>query len=146
VSCAAPAYLASSGMPRTPADLKQHRCIGYLRADGARPSWTFKQGNGVQKLRIQSALAFNTMEPITSSALEGQGILQSSDLLVAGYLAEGRLVEILREFSSEGPALSVVYPRATQHLAKVRVFAEFAAELLRDYQARVRHLPERPAR
>jgi LysR family transcriptional regulator for bpeEF and oprC len=144
VTCGAPAYFAAAGVPRTPADLKQHRCIGYLRADGARPSWTFKQGNGVTKLRIQSALAFNTMEPITSSALEGQGILQASDLLVAGYLAEGRLVEVLREFSGEGPALSVVYPRATQHLAKVRVFAEFAAELLHDYQARVRRLPVRP--
>jgi LysR family transcriptional regulator, regulator for bpeEF and oprC len=146
VTCASPAYFAAAGVPRTPAELKQHRCIAYLRADGARPSWTFKQGNGVLKLRIHSALAFNTMEPITSSALEGQGILQGSDLLVAGYLAEGRLVEVLREFSSEGPALSVVYPRATQHLAKVRVFAEFAAELLNDYQARVRRLPERPAR
>jgi DNA-binding transcriptional LysR family regulator len=146
VTCASPAYLAAAGLPRTPADLKQHRCIGYLRTDGARPSWTFKQGNGVMKLRIHSALAFNSTEPIMSSAIDGQGILQSSDLLVAGYLAEGRLVEILREFSSEGPVLSVVYPRATQHLAKVRVFAEFAAELLRDYQARMRHMSERSAR
>jgi DNA-binding transcriptional LysR family regulator len=146
VTCAAPAYLSAAGVPRTPADLKQHRCIGYLRTDGARPSWTFKQGNGVLKLRIHSALAFNTTEPIMSSAIDGQGILQSSDLLVAGYLAEGRLVEILREYSSEGPALSVVYPRATQHLAKVRVFAEFSAELLRDYQARMRSMSERMAR
>jgi DNA-binding transcriptional LysR family regulator len=141
VTCAAPAYFAAAGVPRTPADLKQHRCIGYLRSDGARPSWTFKHGTDVMKLRIQSALAFNSMEPITSSALDGQGILQSSDLLVGGYLAEGRLVEILREYSSDGPALSVVYPRATQHLAKVRVFAEFAAELLRNYQARMRRAP-----
>jgi len=141
VTCAAPAYFAAAGMPRTPADLKQHRCIGYLRSDGARPSWTFRQGNGEMKLRIQCALAFNTMEPITLSALEGQGILQSSDLLVSGHLADGHLVEILRDFSAEGPALSVVYPRATQHLAKVRVFAEFAAELLRDYQSRVRRAP-----
>jgi DNA-binding transcriptional LysR family regulator len=146
VTCAAPAYLSAAGVPRTPADLKQHRCIGYLRTDGARPSWTFKQGNGVLKLRIHSALAFNTTEPIMSSAIDGQGILQSSDLLVAGYLAEGRLVEILREYSSEGPALSVVYPRATQHLAKVRVFADFAGDLMRNYEARVRRRAEPAAR
>jgi DNA-binding transcriptional LysR family regulator len=54
-------------------------------------------------------------------------------------LAEGRLVEVLREYSCEGPPLSVVYPRATQHLAKVRVFAEFAAEIMRKYQAGARH-------
>ncbi len=135
VTCAAPAYFAAAGMPRSPADLKQYRCIGYLRSDGAKPSWTFRQGKGLAKMRVNCALSFNTMEPITMSALEGQGILQSSDLLVSGYLAEGRLVEILRDYSCEGPALSVVYPRATQHLAKVRVFAEFAAELMRGYQA-----------
>jgi LysR family transcriptional regulator for bpeEF and oprC len=146
VTCGAPAYFAAAGLPRTPADLKQHRCIGYLNSDGAKPTWTFRQGNGTMKLRPSCALAFNTSEPITLSAMEGQGILQSSDLLVSGHLAEGRLVEVLRDYSSEGPSLSVVYPRATQHLAKVRVFAEFAAELLRDYQARVRHLLERPAR
>ena len=135
VTCASPAYFAGAGMPRTPADLKQHRNIGYLRSDGARPSWTFRQGTGVAKMRLNCALAFNTSEPITLSALEGQGIIQITDLLISGYLAEGRLVEVLRDYSCEGPALSVVYPRATQHLAKVRVFAEFAAELLRGYQA-----------
>jgi LysR family transcriptional regulator for bpeEF and oprC len=138
VTCGSPAYFANAGMPRTPADLKQHRNIGYLRSDGARPSWTFRQGTGVAKMRLNCALAFNTSEPITLSALDGLGIIQTSDLLVAGYLAEGRLVEVLRDYSCEGPVLSVVYPRATQHLAKVRVFAEFAGELLRDYQSRVR--------
>ena len=146
VTCAAPAYFATAGMPRTPADLKHHRCIGYLRSDGAKPSWTFRAGNGVMKMRVNCALSFNTMEPITMSALEGQGILQSSDLLVSGFLAEGRLVEILRDYSCEGPALSVVYPRATQHLAKVRVFAEFAAELMRSYQAGSRSASMKAAR
>jgi hypothetical protein len=46
-------------------------------------------------------------------------------------------VEVLREFTCEGPPLSVIYPRATQHLAKVRVFAEFAGDLMRNYQARM---------
>ena len=40
------------------------------------------------------------------------------------------------------PTLNVVYPRATQHLAKVRVFAEFAAQLLRGYEARLRRAPD----
>jgi LysR family transcriptional regulator for bpeEF and oprC len=138
VTCASPAYFAKAGMPRLPEDLKQHRCIGYLRNDGSRPSWTFRDGTNVTRLRIHCALAFNTMEPISMACLEGQGIMQTSDILVDGYLAEGRLVEVLREQSGEGPALSVVYPKATQHLAKVRVFAEFAADLLRNYQARLR--------
>jgi LysR family transcriptional regulator for bpeEF and oprC len=140
VTCAAPSYLARYGVPRTPADLRNHRTIGFLRSDNSRPAdWKFKQGrDGVQKLKLNFSLSFNTSEPMVSSAYEGQGIIQTTDLLLGRGIAEGRIVELLREFSCEGPPLSVVYPRATQHLAKVRVFAKFAAEIMRKYQARAR--------
>ncbi len=140
VTCASPAYIAAHGVPRTPADLRNHRNIGYLRTDTSRPSeWKFRHGkDGTQKLKLNFALSFNTSEPLLMSAFEGQGIIQTTDLLLGRALAEGRLVEILREYSCEGPPFSVVYPRATQHLAKVRVFAEFAADILRVYQARTR--------
>jgi LysR family transcriptional regulator for bpeEF and oprC len=142
VTCAAPSYLERHGMPRAPAELRDHRTIGFLRTDTSRPAeWKFRQGrDGVQKLKLAFALAFNTSEPMVSSAYEGQGIIQTTDLLLGRAFAEGRLVELLKEYSCEGPPLSVVYPRATQHLAKVRVFAEFAAEIMRKYQARA-HFP-----
>ena len=140
VTCASPAYIAQHGMPRTPADLRNHRLIGYLRTDSSRPSeWKFKQGrDGTQKLKLNFALSFNASEPMLMSVYENQGIIQTSDLLLGRALAEGRVVELLREYSCEGPPFSVVYPRATQHLAKVRVFAEFAADIMRIYQARTR--------
>jgi LysR family transcriptional regulator, regulator for bpeEF and oprC len=139
VTCAAPAYLASAGFPRSPDDLRRHRLIGFLRSDAARPAdWQFRDGKGSARVKLPMALAFNSVEPLYLSALEGQGIVQLMDLLVAHSIAAGRLVEILREYSCEGPTLNIVYPRATQNLAKVRVFVEFAAELLRDYEARIR--------
>jgi LysR family transcriptional regulator, regulator for bpeEF and oprC len=145
VTCAAPKYLARAGIPRVPEDLRKHRLIGFLRREATRPSeWQFRQGNGTQSMRLPMALSFNTVEALSISALEGEGIVQQLDLLVGGYLSEGRLVELLREYSCEGPPLSVVYPRATQHLAKVRVFAEFAADLMRNYEARM-HGRAKPA-
>lgn len=140
VTCAAPSYIARYGVPRTPADLRNHRTIGFLRTDTSRPSeWKFKHGkDGEQKLKLNFALSFNTSEPVVMSAYEGQGIIQTTDLLLGRALAEGRVVELLKDYSCEGPPFSVVYPRATQHLAKVRVFAEFASEILRNYQARAR--------
>jgi DNA-binding transcriptional LysR family regulator len=99
----------------------------------------------VRSVRLPMALSFNTVDALSISALEGQGIVQQLDLLVGGYLTEGRLVELLREYSCEGPPLSVIYPRATQQLAKVRVFAEFAADLMRNYEARMRRAGERKA-
>jgi DNA-binding transcriptional LysR family regulator len=139
VTCASPRYLAQAGMPRTPEDLRKFRLIGQLRATSSRPAeWQFKHGADTRSIRLPMAVSFNTVEALSISALEGQGIVQQLDLLVGGYVAEGRLVELLREYSCEGPPLSVIYPRATQHLCKVRVFAEFAADLMRNYEARMR--------
>ena len=90
--------------------------------------------------------SFNTVDALTISALEGAGLVQQLDLLVSSYLAEGRLVEVLREHSCEGPPLSVIYPKATQHLARVRVFADFAGDLMRNYEARMRRKAEPAAR
>jgi LysR family transcriptional regulator for bpeEF and oprC len=146
LTCASPKYLAGAGMPRTPEDLRKHRLIGHLRTESNRPAeWQFSVSQGkhrsVKSVRLPMALSFNTVDALSVSALEGHGIVQQLDLLVAGYLAEGRLVEVLREYSCEGPPLSVIYARATQHLAKVRVFAEFAGELMRNYEARMHRRP-----
>ncbi len=147
LTCASPKYLAQHGMPRAPEDLRKHRLIGHLRGNASRPAdWQFKQGDGSRSLRLPMALSFNTVDALTVSALEGQGMVQQLDLLVSMYLTEGRLVEVLREHSCEGPPLSVIYPRATQHLAKVRVFAEFAGDLMRNYEARMRRKAEPASR
>ncbi|HEV7608053.1 MAG TPA: LysR substrate-binding domain-containing protein [Steroidobacteraceae bacterium] len=147
LTCASPKYLAEHGVPRTPEDLRKHRLIGHLRGDGSRPAeWQFRQGAGTRSVKLPMALSFNTVDALTMSALEGQGMVQQLDLLVSSYLTEGRLVEVLREHSCEGPPLSVIYQRATQHLAKVRVFAEFATDLMRNYEARVRRAAEPASR
>lgn len=146
VTCASPAYLAKAGFPRTPDDLRKHRLIGWLRSDGGRANeWRFRFGKETRNVKLPFSLSFNSVEPLGLSAFEGQGIIQITDLIVAHPIAEGRLVEILHEYSCDGPNLSIVYPRSTQHLARVRVFAEFAAELLRNYEARLRR-PESRAR
>ena len=123
-------------------------CIGHLRGDANRPAdWQFKHGDGTRtrcvcRWRCRSTPSMRS----TTSALDGQGVVQQLDLLVSSYLAEGRLVEVLRELSCEGPPLSVIYPKATQHLAKVRVFAEFAGDLMRNYEARMRRAAEPASR
>jgi len=147
VTCAAPRYLAQAGIPRTPEELRKHRLIGHLRGSAHRPAeWEFRHGKGTRSLRLPLALSFNTVEALTLSALEGQGVVQQLDLLVSDYLAEGRLVELLSEYSCEGPPLSVIYPRATQHLARVRVFAEFAADLMRSFEASMRRRAQSASR
>ena len=43
---AAPAYLQRAGVPRTPADLLQHRCLAWLRRDQPKVQWSFGLPDG----------------------------------------------------------------------------------------------------
>ena len=55
----------------------------------------------------------------------------AGDLIVAEYIARGELKLILEKYVLPGPAISLVYPSAGHQSPKVRVFSDFAADLLR---------------
>jgi LysR family transcriptional regulator for bpeEF and oprC len=135
VTCAAPRYLAQAGLPRQPEDLLRHRCIGYVHSDTGRAvDWTFARDGKRRRLRVASVLAFNTAEPPVAAALSGLGITQTNDALVAGYLADGRLQAVLEDWIAEGPPISIVFAHGGRISAKVRVFADFMADLMRGWR------------
>ena len=137
VTCATPKYLAEAGTPRLPSDLLGHRLIGYQAGRTARSSeWQFRDNGQLRRLKLPFAISFNAGEAQIVAALENLGIIQTVDLMVARLLADGKLVEILHDFSCAGPPLSVVYPPSNQNNAKVKVFAEFAAELMENWKRR----------
>jgi len=137
LTCASPAYLLKNGAPEEPEHLRQHRLIGHL-SDRRRPrKWYFQRGTSRQQLTLPCVMAFNTTEPMIATAIAGSGIVQLSDVLVAKAIVSGQLEVILREWSAEGPPISIVYPAALRNAPKVRVFADFAAELLLQMRQRV---------
>jgi LysR family transcriptional regulator for bpeEF and oprC len=137
VTCASPDYIARFGQPKEPEDLHRHRCIGLLRPGSAKQrDWTFMRGGNPMRLRPPTQLAFNVQEAVVTAGLEGSGVLQSVDAVVGRLLATGQLKQVLAEYVAPGPAISVVYARASRHSAKVRVFADFAADLMRNWMRR----------
>jgi LysR family transcriptional regulator for bpeEF and oprC len=138
VTCAAPAYLEEHGEPRTPDELAQHRLLGLSSPSGAPPEWTFPAPYTPRRLRLKFNLTFNAAEAPVIAAASGLGIVHTADLLVAEYVARGELVLILRDFVEPGPPMSLVYPSAGHQSAKVRVFSDFTADLLRRYSEIVR--------
>jgi len=138
ITCAAPAYLERHGWPRTPDDLHQHRLIGARTppAAASRP-WLFEEGGRTRSLDAHFPVMSDSSEMNLSAAIHGGGVVQTLDLLAARALEEQELVLLLPGTSVRGPPISVVYPAAGQRLAKVRVFAEFTIDLLRQWQRRV---------
>ena len=131
LTCAAPSYLAERGIPQDPDQLRGHKLIGFIGNNTRRPRrWLFQKGRVRKQLALPFAVAFNTPEPVVSAAIAGTGIVQTMDMLVAGYLAGGKLNLVLADWATEGPTVCVVYPASLRNSPKVRVFADFAAELL----------------
>ena len=143
LTCAAPAYLREHGVPAEPEDLRRHRLIGHISASGHRPyKWHFQRGGVRRQLKLPFNVAFNAADAQLLAALRGAGIAQSMDLLAAEALAAGKLEVVLREWSAPGAPIYVACRSAVRHSPKIRVFADFAAELLLQYRRRVDALLE----
>jgi len=143
VTCAAPEYLREHGVPAQPEELSRHKLIGFLGAGSRRPyRWYFQRGALRRQLQLPFNVAFNSVEAQIQAAIRGVGILQCMDMVAAEALAAGKLTTILPDWSAPGAPISVVSRRAVRDLPKIRVFADFAAQLLRQYRERVDALLE----
>jgi len=142
VTCAAPAYLREHGVPAEPEELKRHKLVGHLSTSHRPHKWQFQRGTVRRQLQLPFNVAFNAAEAVIQAAVRGAGIVQSADLLVAEALAAGRLEAVLKDWSAPGAPISVVCRTALRNSPKIRVFAEFAAELLSQYRRRVDALLE----
>jgi LysR family transcriptional regulator, regulator for bpeEF and oprC len=95
-------------------------------------------------MQLDFNVAIDSVEALIVTAIRGGGLVQSMDLMVAGALASGKLQAVLPDWSAPGAPLSIVCRRGARDVPKVRVFADFAAELLREHRQRVDALLEQP--
>ncbi|QKH39819.1 LysR family transcriptional regulator [Achromobacter pestifer] len=126
-TCASPAYLAQHGMPRTPADLSEHRCIHYRFPTTGRPEiWAFKGEQADKPLKPSGIL--NDGEALASAAIGGLGIVQVPSYLVKEDIAAGRLQPVLEDYTENRGSVSLLWPPRSAEVARVRVFIDFFAE------------------
>ncbi|MEF7616969.1 LysR family transcriptional regulator [Aquincola sp. MAHUQ-54] len=131
ILCAAPAYLAAHGTPRTPAELARHNCIGIRQGDEAYGLWRLTCGRGdaqhTEPVRIRGTLTTNDGEIAVNWALDGHGILMRAEWDVARYLRSGRLVPVLPQYRTPEADVYAVFPQRHQLSARVRAFVDFLA-------------------
>ncbi|HUE48240.1 MAG TPA: LysR family transcriptional regulator [Steroidobacteraceae bacterium] len=143
LTCAAPEYLRAHGGVATPDELRRHKLVGHLAAGSRRAhKWLFQRGTARRQLSLPFNVAFNSVEAQIMAAIRGAGVVQAMDLVVAEALATGRLEVVLRDWSAPGAPISVVCRSALRDSPRIRVFADFASELLLQYRRRVDALLE----
>ncbi|MDO8876423.1 MAG: LysR substrate-binding domain-containing protein [Pseudolabrys sp.] len=127
VICAAPAYLAARGTPRTAADLKGHDCI-VVSGPGLN-RWPFKTRGGIDVVEVRPRVTTDDAEAALRLAIEGAGIVRLSDVIVGPPLRDGKLVALLTDVHHVEPfPLAAIYPAGRHRLPRVAVFLEFLQE------------------
>lgn len=100
--CAAPSYLERHGMPRSTAELRQHRCL-MLRENAEDMSlWRLRAPGepDYEMVRIHPALSSNDGRVVKQWALDGYGIMQRSSWDIAQELRQGKLVQVLPGYAA----------------------------------------------
>ena len=129
--CATPGYLGQFGVPAHPNELVRHRCINYFSAKTGRVHpWTFMKGGERIEIELDGPVAVNDSEAYFEAGLAGVGIMQASRVQIGSAIADGRLRPVLRDWRIEPLPIYVMYPQNRHLSAKVRVFVDWAADLV----------------
>lgn len=128
VFCASPEYLKKHGMPKKPSDLVQHQIITRMQRQ---PNNRIEFSTG-ESILFEPYLYFNDTRAIRRGALEGLGIAQLHDYIIADDLREKRLVEILQEYGERKKTIPIhiSYLQASHVHIKIRKFIDFMVEVM----------------
>lgn len=126
VAVASPDYVSRHGAPARPQDLHQHACINWrLEAEGRAYRWEFERRRERMEVAVTGPLTTNDAGLGLSAALQGLGIAYAFDQDgVSALLAEGRLVQVLADWSITRPGLFLYHPSRRHMPAPLRAFID----------------------
>lgn len=122
---ASPVYRDTNGLPSTPVDLLDHRCILWRWPGQQLPhGWEFEENGRWFTMRPPGALVVNDREFATLCAVNGDGIAMVAEPHVSGHLNAGRLVSMLDRWCGPYPGFHLCYPQRRTATRELRAFIE----------------------
>lgn len=136
--CASPAYIERHGRPRRPEDIARHAVL-VLQMPGFDDVWRFRRGTAGAWREVRGRVVLRTSNALAlkECALAGQGLIVQAEWIVGRELQEGRLVDLLPEWTVRtanfpNPAMWLLHPRAGYLPSKARAFIAFLREQFAD--------------
>lgn len=126
---AAPRYLEGRTPPRTPEDLKAHRCIN-VRLGGSIYRWEFSHKGRDFDIETTGPLLTNDGDVLLAAVRAGAGIACAFEAQVQDDIAAGRLVPLLKAWWPTFPGFYLYYPSRIHVSRKLRVFIDFMQQRL----------------
>jgi DNA-binding transcriptional LysR family regulator len=104
-----PAYFESNTVPRHPQDLKDHACIGFRFSNGLY-RWEFEKGRKTLTVSPQGPASFDDPDLVVQAVLDGVGIGTAIEDKLTDLIADGRLVQVLKDWCPSFPGYFLYYP------------------------------------
>jgi DNA-binding transcriptional LysR family regulator len=131
VVVASPALIKRSGLPKTPVDLRNRRCVSFTSV--VSPShWSFGEGRKQIQVPVTNALVTNQVDVGVKACVQGAGFGRFLSYHVLEEINAARLTRILKKFEGESIPVSILYPSARHQSPNVRAFVAFAQPLLKE--------------
>lgn len=126
IAVASPDYLACRCVPQFPSDLHSHACINWrLQADGPSYCWEFEKKGQRVEIAAEGPLVTNHSDVGVEAALQGLGIVYAFDReRIDEHLSQGRLVQVLADWSITRPGLFLYYSNRRHLQAALRAFID----------------------
>ena len=113
---AAPALLKGRVAPKHPRDLLEFPCINLrLPTYGGLYAWEFEKGKQEIRQRVEGRLVLNNLGHVVSAAIDGFGFAYVPESMVSTFLARGRLVTVLDDWTAPFAGYHLYYPSRRQH-------------------------------
>lgn len=118
-------YLQRFGVPETPEQLEQHRCINLrLPTRGGLYAWEFERDGRELRVRVEGQLTLNNLPQRIDAAENGLGLAYVPEDTVQEAIAQGRLIPVLQEWCPTFDGYHLYYPGRRQHTTAFTLLVE----------------------
>jgi len=121
---AAPSYLAGRKPPRTPDDLREHRCI-QVRLQSGLYRWEYAHKGRDFAIETHGPIVTNDGAAMMAALRAGVGIACPIEAMVADGIAAGSLVPLLKAWWPTFPGYYLYHSTRTNVPRKLREFIDF---------------------
>lgn len=125
VVAGAPKYFNKMGRPKYPKDLLSHNCMPIrLGRSGLYDRWEFEHKGEAFQVQVKGSLIFNDSLVMRDAAVDGVGIIYTTEDSIADKLKAGKLEIVLSQFSATSAGFYLYYPNRAQVQPKLRAFID----------------------
>lgn len=119
-----PDYLRRHGLPKQPADLTKHNCLGYAHW-ALRDEWPLTAPDGrTERVRVKGTLSANNGDALRAAALAGLGLILQPTFSIGCDIASGALVQVLPAYKPRELTIQALYAPGAAPNAKLRAFID----------------------